>query len=381
MKTKMIKPEKVWRQFVNKLYRNPVRIALLLSLALIAACAKVIAIETDKSFFAALLKVLPLFLGELGDIEGNTELSKFAGTIGLFSGVGFMAIIGGRIVSWFVSLSLKGGRIVKKVKYKKHIIICGWNFQGENMVKQLMSPDISDKKDVVILANLQKRPDVLDTVDFISGDPTKEDDLKKAGILTADTAIVLTDMSQDASRDMNSDAQAVLITLAIETLRPDVYTCVQLMNSEYKKHLERANVDEYICLDRLSGNLMVASALNHGLSRILGELLEFSSGSEFYKKPIPKELVGLSFRKTADILHQEKITLIAIETKKMIPQTDDDGNEIYDKDGNVLMDEKERWIINPQKNYKLKEHDNMFLIAVEEPTKRDMANIIKRVEN
>lgn len=379
---KVINMQRVWRHFLNKLYKNPVKIALVISLGLMAACAFVIAIEQNISFTDATLRVLPLFMGELGNIEGTSGLAKLADTIGLFAGVGFMAIIGGRIVSWFVSFSLKGGRIVKNVKYKNHIIICGWNFQGENMVRQLLSPDIADKHDVVILANIPKRPNVVDSVDFIYGDPTKEDDLKKAGIMTADTAIVLTGMGQGAEQDMNPDAQAVLITLAIETLRPDVYTCVQLFNSEYKKHLERANVDEYICLDRLSGNLMVASALNHGLSRILGELLEFSSGSEFYKKEIPEEFVGLPFRKAADILHQAHITLFAIETKEEIPRCDENGNEIYDKQGQPLLDVKEKWIINPQENdypgdYVLQPQDKMFFLAVEEPTHRDMMNIVR----
>ncbi len=379
---KVINMQRVWRHFLNRLYKNPVKIALALSVSLIATCSLIIAIETNTSFASALLKVLPLFLGELGDIEYNTGLAKLAGTIGLFSGVGFMAIIGGRIVSWFVSFSLKGGRIVKNVKYKNHIIICGWNFQGENMVKQLMSPDIKKKHDIVILANLPKRPNVVDSVDFIHGDPTKEDDLIKAGIMTAETAIVLTGMGQGTDQDMNPDAQAVLITLAIETLRQDVYTCVQLFNSEYKKHLERANVDEYICLDRLSGNLMVASALNHGLSRILGELLEFSSGSEFYKKDVPEAFIGMPFRKVAEILHQAHITLIAIETKEKMPRCDENGNEIFDKQGQPLWNEKEKWIINPQEkeypgDYKIQPEDKMFFLAVEEPTDRDVMSIVK----
>jgi len=204
--------------------------------------------------------------------------------------------------------------------------------------------------------------------------------------MTADTAIVLTEFGHEVQRDINPDAQAVLITLAIETLRPDVYTCVQLFNSEYKKHLERANVDEYICLDRLSGNLLVASALNHGLSWVLGELLEFSSGSEFYKKSIPKELAGMRFREVAKVLHDEKFILVAVETKIIVPWLDADGHEIFDKEGKPRMKVKEKWVINPQKNeypkdYVLKPDDKMFIIAVEEPTDHDMKRIVENVKS
>jgi len=376
---------KLVRYLINRLYKYPVRTALCICIALMISCSWIIAIESSIPFYDALFKVLLLFLGEVDNIEWKSRIAKLAGVGGLLAGVGFIAIAGGRIVTWFVNFSLRGGRIVKKVNYKNHIIICGWNIQGKNIIKQLLSPDIAESRSIVVLANLQKRPLEDDRIDFISGDPTKEEDLKRAGIMTADTAIVLTEMGQESQRDINPDAQAVLITLAIETLRPDVYTCVQLFNSEYKKHLERANVDEYICLDRLSGNLLVASALNHGLSWVLGELLEFSSGSEFYKKSIPKEFAGMRFREVAKVLHDERLILVAVETKIIVPWLDEEGNEIFDKEGKPRMKVKEKWIINPQESdypedYILKLDDKIFIIAVEEPTDREMNKIVEKVK-
>ena len=104
---------------------------------------------------------------------------------------------------------------MKSVKYDNHIIICGWNIQGKNIVKQLLSPDIIKSRAIVILANLSKRPSVDDKVDFISGDPTKEEDLMRAGIMNADTVIILTEFRNDSNEGINPDAQAVLITLTV----------------------------------------------------------------------------------------------------------------------------------------------------------------------
>ncbi len=272
---------------------------------------------------------------------------------------------------------------MKKVNYKNHIIICGWNIQGKNIIKQLLTSDISERRPIVILADLDNKPVDEDRVDFISGDPTKEDDLKRAGIMKANTAIILTQIGPDSQRGINPDAQAVLMTLAVEALRRDVHTCVQLLNSEYKKHLEHVHVDEYICLDRMSGNLMVASALNHGLSWILNELLEFSAGSEFYKKALPEGFIKMGFRDVAKILHDERMILIAIETKTEVPRLDDNGKEILGRDGNPEMKTKEKWIINPQekdypRDYILKQDDKLYIIAVREPSDEEMRKIAER---
>lgn len=368
---------------VNKIYRHPIYAAFIISGTLLLLCSLTLVKELNLSFAEALLKMLPLLFGELGDIEWNSRLAKLAGAVGLFSGVAFISIVGAGIVSWFVNLSLKGGRIMERVTHKNHFIICGWNIQGVHIVKQLLSPDIATNRPIVILANLPERPHVDPIVDFVSGDPTKEEDLKRAGIMTADTVIVLTEFNGESGRDINPDAQAVLITLAVESMRRDVYTCVQLFNSEYKKHLERAHVDEYICLDRLSGNLLVSSALNHGLSAVVGELLEFTGGSEFYKKDIPQPFIGMGFRAVAKHLLEEGMILVAVETEESVPLYDEEGRQVFDDIGKPKLKKRGTFVINPPKNdghdYIFKPNDRMFFIAVDEPTEKEMTKIGARV--
>ncbi|MBN2102468.1 NAD-binding protein [bacterium] len=370
----------------NKIIKHLFKSAVITSGFILLVCSLLLAIEQHISLPGAFLKMLPLLFGELGSIEWESPLARLAATFGLIAGVGFIAIVGASLVSWVVNFSLRGGRIMKRVNCKNHIIICGWNIQGYNIINQLLSPDIKNNRPIVILANLSKRPDIADIVDFISGDPTKEEDLKKAGIMTADTVIILPEFNNNNKNGINPDTQAVLITLAVETLRRDVYTCVQLFSSDYKKHLEHAHVDEYICLDELSGNLMVSSALNHGLSCVLRELLKFSSGSEFYKIALPKIFEGMCFRDVAKILHDERMILFSVETKENIPKIDEDGKEIFNKDGSHKYESVQKYIINPQEkdypeDYKFKRHDNIFIIAESEPTVKKMNSIANKYQS
>jgi voltage-gated potassium channel len=141
---------------------------------------------------------------------------------------------------------------------------------------------------------------------------------------------------------------------------------VQIMNSANRMHLERAHTDEIICLDQLGGNLAVASALNHGISRVVSELLTFNIGSEFYRydKELPDKLVGREFAEVAQILAQQRIVLLAIETgysDELIQQLKDDT--VY-----KLTEENRAMVVNPQSRYEIRQGDALFIIAESEPT-------------
>ncbi len=340
--------------------RHPIQFIILILIFLYIVASSIIVIYEKVGFLEATLRIVPSFLGELGYIEINP--TGFASMLGLFVYAGFLCILIGKAAEVLVSISLKGGVIMKKVRYKNHIVICGWNYQGSKIIDCLLSESKHHEKPIVILADLDKPPFSSDKVDFISGLPWRKEDLIRAGILEADSAIILTDIRSEKSQ--NPDADALMITLAIESLNKDVHTCVQLLSSENREHLENANADEIICLDQVGGNLAVTSALNHGLSKIINELLTFNLGSEFYrlKRKIPEEYIGKSFTYAAKDLLDKKMILIAIET--------DEDKVLQEKCANDWIHsstELRAMLINPQGEYILRENDSLFIISEKEP--------------
>jgi len=325
-------------------------------------CTFTIAINEGISWGDAMSRTAPTFLGELGDIQG-TFATRVSIMVGLLTSIAFLTVVTSLIVSYFVSVALRGGIIVDASKYKDHIVVCGWNVQGENIVRQLFSEDIRRKSLVVVLAPTEKSPCKDDRAEFVSGDPTRRKDLIRAGIMHADTAIVLTDFS--GGREAEADALALMITLAIETLNPAVYTCVQVTHAENREHLENANADEVICLDSMGGNLTVATALNHGLATALRELLTFSKGSEFYrcKESFTSKVVGMTYTDAAKRMLDEKMLLMAVET-------DDDATVREGcPDDWVHSSSGDRGIlVNPQGEYRLRQGDVLFVVAESEPT-------------
>ena len=219
-----------------------------------------------------------------------------------------------------------------------HIVICGWSETARGVIEQLHSEDGDPRRQIVLIdPHMDHCPLDDPYVYFIKGDPTHDEVLCRAELKQADTAIVLTDWSL-ADPGLR-DAKSTLTTLAIENHHRGVYTVVELMRSENRHHLERADVDEPICVADLSQRLLVHAALNHGLSRFFSEVLEFGAGCEIYKVPLPPALVGKTFRQLVSMVSDQF---------EGIPLA-------VDRDGAINC--------NPQGDYALAEGDEIFLLS------------------
>ena len=353
----------VWLTRKRILYR-PVLSVLLLVVGVYSIATFVVMACEDVGVGDATALILPAFFGEVGIVESPFVAVHISIVVGLITSITFIAIVTARITSWLLEFVRRGGSIVKKVKFSGHTIICGWNFQGERIVNQLTSPDQKRYRQIVVLADIERRPEMKECVEFIRGDPTQDENLVRAGAMKADSVIVLTDLNKGPNE---ADAEALMVVLAVESLNRKVHTCVQILNSANRMHLERAHADEIICLDQIGGNLVVASALNHGVSRIVGELLTFDTGSEFYRYDgyISDALVGKEFAEAAQVLAQQRVILMAVETdlsEELRKQLSADV--LYE-----LPEEKRVMVVNPQSQYRIREGDALFVIAESKPDK------------
>ena len=353
----------VWLTRKRILYR-PVLSVLLLVVGVYSIATFVVMAYENVGVGDATALILPAFFGEVGIVESPFVAVHISIVVGLITSITFIAIVTARITSWLLEFIRRGGSIVKKVNFSGHTIICGWNFQGERIVSQLTSPDQKRYRQIVVLADIERRPEIKECVEFIRGDPTQDENLVRAGVMKADSLIVLTELNKGPNE---ADAEALMVVLAVESLNRKIHTCVQILNSANRMHLERAHADEIICLDQIGGNLVVASALNHGVSRIVGELLTFDTGSEFYRYDgyISDALVGKEFAEAAQVLAQQRVILMAVETdlsEELRKQLSADV--LYE-----LPEEKRVMVVNPQSQYRIREGDALFVIAESKPDK------------
>jgi voltage-gated potassium channel len=232
-------------------------------------------------------------------LEGSTPwpLTTRAGRVihevVMITGRSVVALGTGALASKLVEIVIRRGTGMADVRLKGHIVVCGWSGKGHEILRELHAREVEDDRPVVVLAQLETMPSRDPLAVFVRGNPTDAEDLRRAGIEHASTAIILADESTGASAD--ADARTLLTCLAVESLNPGCYTCVEVLRSENRQHFQRTKADELVVSAELTGSLLAGSARTHGLTRVIGDLVTHPEGAELYGVTLPSSLVGRTF--------------------------------------------------------------------------------------
>lgn len=298
--------------------------------------------ENDMKFGDALWwSIVTLTTVGYGDISPATLGGRLVGITIMVAGIGFLGTLTATIASIFVENRLLENRGMNATEMKDHFIICGWNFRGEKIVEELRADAKCRDLPIVVLADLSEKPVQDSRVHFIAGE-VEADTLKMANIDAARVVIVLSDDRLDA---YSRDAKTVLTTLTIESVNPDVYTCVELMDERNVPHCQRAHADEIIVVGELTTNLLVQAALDHGITRMVSELVSNRFGEELFKVPVPADMAGTTFFETMCRLKEKNgVLCVGVE----------------DASGR-------KYIANPDNEYRLSPEDRLIVIARERP--------------
>lgn len=218
---------------------------------------------------------------------------------------GFRALLVAAIVSGFVNNVLVQGKGRGRVKMENHVIICGWNSRVQQVIDVLQREAYGGGGvPIVLLAPLPQDPYPNADIKFISGNPMHKQDLERAGIRTARSAIAVTDESdKDPHSDSTYDARVVLTVLALKEANPKLHVVAQVRDPVNRQHLERARANEIIASAEMSEGLLARSALNSGLAGAFSQLLRLDTPQEIYIIDAPEALQGKSFQ--AALVHQQ----------------------------------------------------------------------------
>lgn len=225
----------------------------------------------------------------------NTVAGNIIYFLVLIGGLGFAAMVTGAVASKLVEFLLRRSSGMGESKASNHVVICGWSSLGPEIIKELHADEVKDKRTIVVLAPLDSSPYQDPLVTFISGNPSDAGDLARSGIDRAETAIILSDASNASANADERDAKTLLTTLAVESIAPQCYTCVEVIRSENRLHFERTKADELVVSAELTGALLAGAAQLHGLTRAVTDLLTHPVGNEIYQVPAPADIHGLTY--------------------------------------------------------------------------------------
>lgn len=306
-----------------------------------------------------------------GDKYPLSTGGRIVGFVLIFSGVGLMSLFTATIASVFVEKKIKEGRGLETVNEHDHIIICGWNSYTEEVISGLTVYGFPKETPLVLINELS-----IDEIDslkikytkyklkFLRGNYVHEDVLLRANVAKAAVALIMADTSGGHSQG-NTDERTTLAVLAIKSLAPQIKTIAELINSENKPHLRRANVDEIIVRGEHMGSLLARAVNSPGLPGVFAGMLSQGETNKLWRVEIPRTFVGKTFRELSVFYREKKQAILIglLKEKKTVRLADllSDNSSMIDnfirekikeakKDFYYERDETSG-IINPEDDY------------------------------
>jgi len=274
------------------LRENLVRLIMILVILIIISTIGMSIVEPNTTMANAFWwSIVTLTTVGYGDITPTTIAGRLIGILIMFFGIGILGLFTATIASFFVERKLKEERGMSKFEFENHIVICEWNFRAKEILNELRSDSRMETTPVILIADIERKPLDDNFLHFIQGGVTEEN-LRRANFEKAKTVVILGD---DRLDDYARDAKVILSTLTVESINADVYTIAELVDGNNVRHCQRAHADEIIVGSEFSSKLISRATRDHGISKVLSELLSSQYGNDLYKIAVKTEMIGEKF--------------------------------------------------------------------------------------
>ncbi len=247
-----------------------------------------------------------------GDMAPVTPGGRFIAIIIMFFGVALLSLFTATISSVFITKKIKEGKGLEDIKFKNHLLICGWNFSAEQILillekkkKQVGSIVLINQLGEEVVAEILQRFSTL-KIRFVRGDYSKEAVLNRANISMAREAVILPDSSIGLTS--HSDEVTILSTLTIKSINPKIRVFAYIIDRENLSHIRKAKADEVLVSDAYAGYLMAAHILSPGIPQTVDQLFSEDGAYNLTRQDIPDTYEGKSYNELiSDLKSDPKI--------------------------------------------------------------------------
>ncbi len=217
--------------------------------------------------------------------------------------IGFLVLLIGTTLE---VLAQRGREMFRIARWRKHmghhVVVIGYGTKGRSAVDTLVNNGL-DRDHVVVV---DPSPEALaeahaDQLAVITGDATRRDVLRRAGIANAEQVIVTTDR----------DDTNVLATLTVRQLNPDAFIVAAVREQENAPLIRQSGADSVIISADAVGRLLGLSTLSPTLGRVMEDLLTYGEGLEVAERELLVSEVGVPPQSLADqviaVVRDEKV--------------------------------------------------------------------------
>jgi hypothetical protein len=277
-------------------------------------------------------------------------------------------------------LNIKRKKGIMKTKHKNHLVVFGWNASTNKFIAEILedAEKYNNKKinivcvvsDIAFVRNTYEEIQDLHNqkvIDIIEGDARDSHTLEKANVHNANSIILLSEdntkrsderillramaISRYTKRKNNGKvykttgfvenvknklfgirkAEADYKKYKIEKTSNFAYMIAEINNDEFRESLIEADVNEIVVAGNYRKSIMKQSLFNHGISKVLDEIMQYNDYNEFYKIDLSlkenSHLRNRTFDQLLVALRQEGILLIAIHII------------FHDENDNIIIDQ------------------------------------------
>ncbi|MBC8345312.1 MAG: NAD-binding protein [Candidatus Marinimicrobia bacterium] len=315
-----------------------------------------------------------------GDFSPETPGGRIFAVLIMFIGISLVSLLTATISSIFVAQKIREGKGLENLNLTDHLILCGWNPNGERVLNSIQLLGRGEKNDLVLInelneeeiSKLKNRYNDLN-IHFVAGDFTQEEILKKASINDADTVIVIPNTT--GSEVATYDEKTIFATLTIKSIDPGIRVVAVLLDRENLTHIKRANADEVVVGDDFSAHIIASHVMDPGIPQIANQLMDSNSTSRFKRVAIPSEYVGKPYDDLFNYFRQKDgSVLIGVFSEDenlgigAILSSDASALDAFIekklKEGGISLNEESKInvVINPANGYILNEGERAIII-------------------
>lgn len=356
--------------------------ALLVGLMLLYIMFEYEIISVDDIFKTLWFSMVTMTTTGYGDIIPKTFGGRVIAVALMLIGIVGTSYFTAAVSSFLLNEKLFNRDEIRRLKkMKKHTMILGYKEELHLLVRDILIYENNLKPDDIVIVNLNANQNLKDTfiahgiegINYIEGDRSEEAVLLKAGVKTAQKAIVVS--SSLSTNDAESiDARTTVVVMMLRSLNPNLYICAEVVTEKYKRHLTNFKCDEVIHGPQYTRFLLASAANYAGITNVVDKLLNRGDNAFLELHPIEKKLIGCNFKeifnKYKDEKHQIVIGVIENMGAEILLKKEaiDEAQKTTDMSSLVANLravrelEKNKAVINPDDDYIIRKNSALVII-------------------